>query len=267
VSTEGIRVTDWRATAVVAASTTVLALAWLVPPIAQDPAYHQFADTRQLLGIPNFWNVVTNLGFILVGLKGLRRLYQRRPPGVLPELRTVYFVLFAALVLLGCGSAWYHLQPDNASLVYDRLPIAIASMALLCVFLGEHVAPALGRDLLAPLLLVGAGSVIYWHLSERNDHGDLRFYLLVQFVPITLAVLLLWRRPSHLDRVGVMWIPVIGYGLAKCCESADAWIYSIGHVLGGHALKHLIAALGLGALLWAIENRRILRHRNLTAVP
>ena len=257
---EGIRVTDLRATAVVAASTTVLALAWFVPPIAQDPAYHQFADTRRLLGIPNFWNLVTNLGFVLVGLKGLGRLYHGRTPGVLPELHTVYSVLFAALVLLGFGSAWYHLQPDNASLVYDRLPIAIASMALLCVFLGEHVAPALGRDLLAPLLLVGAGSVIYWRLSERHDHGDLRFYLLVQFVPIAMAVLLLWKRPSRLDRAGIMWIPVIGYVLAKGCESADAWIYSFGHVLGGHALKHLIAALGLSALLWAIENRRVLRR-------
>lgn len=219
----------------------VLALAWFVPPIAQDPAYHQFADTRRLLGIPNFWNVVTNLGFILVGQRGLGRLYDGWTPGVLPELRTAYYVLFAGLVMVGLGSAWYHLQPDNASLVYDRLPIAIVSMALLCVLLGEHVAPILGRDLLAPLLLVGAGSVIYWQLTEQGGHGDLRFYLL--------------------------WIPVIGYGLAKSCEAADAWIYSFGHVLSGHALKHLVAALSLGALLWAIENRRILRHRNSTAVP
>jgi len=245
----------------------VLALAWFVPPIAQDPTYHQFADTRRLFGIPNFWNVVTNLGFILVGQTGLVRMYDGRTPGVLPELRTAYYVLFAGLVMVGLGSAWYHLQPDNASLVYDRLPIAIVSMALLCVLLGEHVAPILGRDLLAPLLLVGAGSVIYWQLTEQGGHGDLRFYLLGQFVPMTLAVLLLWRQPSRLDRQGVMWIPVIGYGLAKSCEAADAWIYSFGHVLSGHALKHLVAALSLGALLWAIENRRILRHRNSTAVP
>ena len=245
----------------------VLALAWFVPPIAQDPAYHQFADTRRLFGIPNFWNVVTNLGFILVGQRGLVRMYDGRTPGVLPELRTAYYVLFAALVLAGCGSAWYHLQPDNVSLVYDRLPIAIASMALLCALLGEHVAPELGRDLLAPLLLVGAGSVIYWHLTEQGGRGDLRFYLLVQYAPMALAVLLLWRQPSRLNRQGVMWIPVIGYGLAKTCEAADAWIYSFGHVLSGHALKHLVAALSLGALLWAIENRRTLRHRNSTAVP
>ncbi len=260
MSTEGIRVTDWRTTTVLATAATVLALGWLVPPIAQDPTYHQFADTRRVLGIPNFWNVVTNLGFILVGLRGLGRLHDGGTSGVLPELRRVYYVLFAALVLVGFGSAWYHLDPNNTTLVYDRLPIAFISMALLCVFVGEHVAPALGRDLLPPLLLVGAGSVIYWQLTEQSGHGDLRFYLLVQGVSIVLAPLLLWTRPSQLDRAGVLWIPVLGYALALGCDRADAWIYSFGHVLSGHALKHLVAALGLSALLWAIDNRRILRR-------
>ena len=32
-----------------------------LPPIPQDQAYHQFADHRTLLGIPNFWNVVSNV--------------------------------------------------------------------------------------------------------------------------------------------------------------------------------------------------------------
>jgi hypothetical protein len=27
----------------------------LLPPIPQDQTYHQFADQRTLLGIPNFW--------------------------------------------------------------------------------------------------------------------------------------------------------------------------------------------------------------------
>jgi hypothetical protein len=32
----------------------------LLPPISQDQSYHQFADQRTILGIPNFWNVVSN---------------------------------------------------------------------------------------------------------------------------------------------------------------------------------------------------------------
>src|ERR1700746_1848008 len=50
-----------------------LAVLLLLPPIPQDQSYHQFADQRTLLGIPNFWNVVSNLPFLVVGAAGLRR--------------------------------------------------------------------------------------------------------------------------------------------------------------------------------------------------
>ena len=45
----------------------------LLPSIPQDQHYHQFADQRALLGIPNFWNVVSNIPFIAIGAVGLRR--------------------------------------------------------------------------------------------------------------------------------------------------------------------------------------------------
>ena len=45
-----------------------------VPPVAQDLAYHDFADQRTLLGIPNFWNVVSNVPFFFIGLLGIYRL-------------------------------------------------------------------------------------------------------------------------------------------------------------------------------------------------
>ena len=44
-----------------------------LPPLLQDQSYHQFADQRELFGIPNFWNVVSNLPFIAVGAAGLLR--------------------------------------------------------------------------------------------------------------------------------------------------------------------------------------------------
>jgi hypothetical protein len=44
----------------------VVSLAGLLPlpPLLQDQSYHQFADQRELFGIPNFWNVVSNLPFV-----------------------------------------------------------------------------------------------------------------------------------------------------------------------------------------------------------
>ena len=45
----------------------------LLSPIPQDQSYHQFADQRTMFGIPNFWNVVSNIPFLAVGAAGLRR--------------------------------------------------------------------------------------------------------------------------------------------------------------------------------------------------
>ena len=44
--------------------TVTAVAAWVVlrmEPVPQDPAYHQFADARPWLGIPNFQNVASNL--------------------------------------------------------------------------------------------------------------------------------------------------------------------------------------------------------------
>ena len=49
----------------------LLAVAAL-PPIPQPGAYHDFADQRTLLGVTHALNVVSNLGFLIVGFVGLR---------------------------------------------------------------------------------------------------------------------------------------------------------------------------------------------------
>ena len=42
-----------------------------LPPIYQDARYHQFADRRRFLGVPNFADVVSNAPFLIVGLAGI----------------------------------------------------------------------------------------------------------------------------------------------------------------------------------------------------
>jgi len=41
-----------------------------VPAIAQDPAYHGFADVRTWLGVSRLGDVVSNVAFLLAGLGG-----------------------------------------------------------------------------------------------------------------------------------------------------------------------------------------------------
>ena len=125
-----------------AAGTMVLVLQGAIP---QDPAYHDFADKRTILGIPNFWNVASNLPFLLAGIAGLYCLRPAAKPVIEPGLRRAWWLLYAGVALLAFGSSWYHLWPDNNSLVWDRLAMTIGFMALFSVIIGEFFSIRAGR--------------------------------------------------------------------------------------------------------------------------
>jgi hypothetical protein len=244
---------------VVLACAGVLAL----PPIAQDPAYHRLADQRALLGIPNGLNVLSNLPFGVVGLLGLATVFGRGAgragPVVGPGAAGAYAVLFAGVALTTLGSAYYHLAPDDARLVWDRLPMTVAFVGLVAALLAEWVSPRLGRLTLGPLLALGVGSVAYWYWSELRGAGDLRPYLLVQFGSLLVVALLLVLYPAPCRGTGYL---VAGLGLyagAKLLEAADARIYALGQVVSGHTLKHLVAAAGVACVVATLRARAATR--------
>lgn len=245
----------WREALLLGLAAAAVAGLALHGPIAQPAAYHAFADDRTLLGIPNFWNVVSSLPFTWLGLLGLWRL-RRRPPGVLPGLQACHAALFAGAVGIGLGSAWYHLRPDGATLVWDRLPMTITFMAFFAIVLGEHLSPRLARRALPALLLMGLASVLYWVFSERLGVSDLRPYLLVQFLPMLLTPLILLLYPSRLTRVGWLWLLLALYVMAKGAEHFDAALYEHLAGLSGHTLKHLLAAGSLWCMVAAMRRRR-----------
>jgi hypothetical protein len=109
----------------------VAAFFYGIPPIPQDPAYHHFADQRTRVGIPHFWNVVSKLPFVMVGLLGVLQSRRGRLPGGLPGFRTHYVLFFLGMVLVGFGSGYYHLAPSNRTLVWDRLPMLFLPVLLL----------------------------------------------------------------------------------------------------------------------------------------
>lgn len=228
----------------------------LVPPIPQDPAYHQFADRNAVLGIPNFWNVVSNLPFLLIGLAGLATCATFTAPGMLAELRPAYLMFFVGVGLIGPGSAYYHWHPDNAGLVWDRLPMTIAFMAFTALVVGENISAQLGRRLLWPLLAGGIASVGYWAVTETGGDGDLRAYALVQFLPMLLIPLILLWFPSRLQPDRYLWLMLLAYGLAKILEWLDQPIFELYAPLSGHGLKHLAAALGAYMFLLAVRRRQ-----------
>ena len=231
-----------------------------LPAIAQDQSYHYFFDTQQLLGIPNFWNVVSNLPFLFVGIWGVLWLKSAEKAQYLQEIKYIYLVFFIAVTLVALGSSYYHLHPSNSTLLWDRLPMTIAFMALFSIILSEFIHIQLGRFLVLPLLLMGLSSVIYWHLSEQTGHGDLRFYAFIQFLPILLIpVILLFFKPSF-SLKKAYWLLLVAYLLAKVLEYFDKETYQIISIISGHSLKHIVAAVGIYILIYSYKKRSAIQN-------
>jgi hypothetical protein len=241
-------------------SVAMLIIAGLAPPVPQPVEYHQFADQREYFGIPNFFNVISNVAFLLVGVTGVLFLTRsgRARVGttfIEPGERAPYLVLFVSVALTGLGSAYYHLAPDNDRLMWDRLPMAAAIMALVAATLAERVSVRAGLQLLPLLVVLGVGSVLHWHWTEQESAGNLNFYIVVQFYSILVIVLLAKFFPSRYTRGADIYAVIGWYALAKVAEIADHQVYALGNIISGHTAKHLLAA---GAAYWIL---RVLRRR------
>ena len=217
-----------------------------VSPIPQPASYHSFADQRSWLGLTNFCNVISNLPFGIVGVWGIvfilrSRAADQKQPFVDSRERWPYLAVFAGLLLTAFGSAYYHLAPNNAHLVWDRLPMTIVFGSLVAALIAERISVRAGLLLLPWLIAFSAASVLEWYWTELRGHGDLRIYAAVQIYSALALLMALLFRPEYTR--GRDFAVVFGfYVLAKLFESFDRAIYSAGHVVSGHTLKHLAAA-------------------------
>ncbi len=226
----------------------------LLDPIPQDPSYHLFADTRTLLGIPNFNDVFSNVGFAIVGVLGVQAVMGTR--GLLifsqrPEARP-YIVFFIGVGLVSLGSAYYHWAPSNERLLWDRLPMSIAFMAFISAIVADRIDNHAGNTWLLPVLVVlGFLSVIYWHWTESMGRGDLRFYGLVQFYPMVAMPLAIGLFPEHRYTAGRYILWVLGwYAICKVFEHFDGEVFALlGYTVSGHTLKHYTAAIATYVVL------------------
>lgn len=231
---------------------TLLAVAGVylfVAPIPQDLLYHDFADRRLMLGIPRVGDVLSNAPFTLAGLLGLGALY-RGWFGVAAQdatARMPYAVFFIGVLLVGPASGWYHANPNNETLVLDRIFLTVAFMGLVTAILADRVHHDWSvRWGLLLLVGAGAGSVAAWSIGEARGAGDLRAYFLVQFLPLVLVPAVLWLFPEGIRvKSGHIAGALLVYALAKVAELLDREIFELlAGTIGGHSIKHLFAALG-----------------------
>ena len=219
-----------------------------VTPIPQDPSYHAFADLRSCFGIPNFGDVASNIGFALVGFWGLWFVLGRWGGNIFADRidASPYILFFTGVALVSVGSVYYHLDPNNAGLFWDRLPMTVAFMAFFTALIADRIHRGTATLWTMPVLIgLGVLSLVYWNVTEAQGEGDLRYYGLVQFYPILALPLILWLFPKGRYTTGshLLWV-VFWYALAKALEFFDYEVFALlGGLISGHTLKHIAAAI------------------------
>lgn len=226
------------------------------PPTIRPAGYFQFADARMLFGVPHFMDVASGLPWLLVGALGL--LFVARTPARQHDSpladgqeRAAFGVLFGAIALIALGSGYFHLAPSPATLLWDRLPMAVAFMSLFAIVLRERIGGRVARGLFVPLVALGVGSVLHWHYTEMLGRGDERLYGLVQFFPmVAYPILLLWF-PAGASRTRDLFLVLGFYAVSHIFELADRPVFALtGGVISGHTIKHVCAVI---AAIWLLR--------------
>lgn len=224
----------------------VLTLTALLAPTMPAAAWHipHFVDSRTFLGVPNAGDVLSNLAFLAMGVWGSERLRARHDAPVGANW------FFVGLILTCLGSGFYHLDPDAPQrLIADRLGMAVAFAGFLGIAASERISTRAGEAVL--VLTMIAGLLAAWVARE-----NLTPWVVVQFGGMALAVGLAFTRP----RPGALGVPLGGvivfYVLAKLLELGDATVFeATGHMVSGHTLKHLAAALAAWPVIRALGSR------------
>lgn len=213
----------------------------------QKLSYHDFADDLTYWGVPNAANVLSNLFFVVPAAYGFGR--SDRWLGR-PWEKVGTFIFFAGLLAVAAGSSYYHYQPANGPLVWDRIPITIVFMALFALVLGDTIHDKAGEWLLAPLIALGCFSAVIWLPTD-----DLRIYGVVQFGSMIAMMVLSGLLARKLGRVWLLGAGLL-YGGAKFLEDKDHRVFEALRPLSGHALKHLFAALATLFIAIMLTSRR-----------
>ncbi|ESW31685.1 hypothetical protein PHAVU_002G259100 [Phaseolus vulgaris] len=251
--------------ALLLALVSFLLLILLSPCIPQPQQYHNFADNRNFFGISNALNVLSNFPFMVIGLIGLvlcnrRNYFNISLQGELWGWRCFY----AGVTSVAFGSSYYHLHPDDARLLWDRIPMTVAFASLMAILIIERIDVRKGTYAIVALIMMGIISNLYWRFF-----GDIRLYVLAQSSScIAIPLMATFLPPMYTHSTYWLWASGF-YLLAMLQEGADRVIYvSTFHIVSGHTLKHLSAAMVPVILTLMLAKRSVylgkLLHANST---
>ncbi|MFZ3229430.1 MAG: ceramidase domain-containing protein [Pseudobdellovibrio sp.] len=217
---------------------------WAKLPSADPFTYFLFADDRNLFGIPNSLDVVSNFAFFLVGVLGIRNVFKTRRL----HSKVIFsfgIILSIASLLVAIGSAYFHLNPNPVSLIWDRLPMTLGFATIAAMVITDRVDPQMGVWIFSILLPIGLLSVI----GYGNSWVTLKLYIAFQTGTIAfLALAIIFLKQQNLPN-SLLRASVILYVIAKITEKLDRNIFNIATFISGHTLKHLFAAAAIYIIL------------------
>ena len=257
----------WRGKALLIISAACVIAAVAVPAMPQPLAYHLFADMRTMCGVMNFLNVFSNAPFLVAGVWGLAVVFGRAGAFVDSREQLPYLVFFLGALLTAFGSAYYHLAPDNMRLVWDRLPMTLGVAGLVAAAFAERRDFTVGLRSLLALLAVGVFTVRYCYGTALAGAGNVMPYGIFQGWSILIIVLVLvWYPATRYTHGSLLAWAAIWYGLAKVFETFDRQIYDLlGGAVSGHSIKHVLAAIGVFAIVRQLQLRQPLKTPSIPA--
>ncbi|MFN5133152.1 MAG: ceramidase domain-containing protein [Candidatus Fonsibacter sp.] len=230
----------------------LLLLAIFLPAIAQNQNYHNFADQRTFFGIKNVSNTLSNLAFVIVGLWGLINFYKNKYVKISNAFSVLLNLFFITIILTGLGSSYYHLSPNDFTLVFDRLALSLVFAVVLAMLASIRISERSGFHTLAELIILAPLSVLLW-----NYNGNLTPYAVLQFGGIIIIVLTLLLTNAQKQSPCFASL-IILYGFAKLAEFYDVEIFKLSqNLISGHTLKHLIGALAVLIFILPLHKNKI----------
>jgi len=223
-------------------------------PISQPQEYHDFADDREFLSIPNALDVMSNLAIVYPGILGLVLVYERRNESEISDDEvSIQITLFSGMILTFAGSVWFHLDPNDSTMLWDRLGMSVVIGSCISLLIHDMYDRNLAGNIHLPIVVISIISVLWWPVFD-----DLRFYFIIKHHPFILFPILLLFGNRIYDKVSGYYWGLSMFILATIFEFTDLKIFEITGFISGHTLKHIFAGIGLWFIMAMIRDRKLL---------
>lgn len=193
-------------------------------PIPRDKKYHDFADHKNIMNIHNGMNVISNLALIIPVLY----FYKNKK----------YKFIYINIILLAITSAYYHLNPNQKTIIYDMMFVV-----------GTHTSAIMyliNSDKKSLIYIFGIYSVYY-----ATVYNDVRIYELIKYGTSLYFIYNVYKIKS-ISKYSI--ILIVLYLIQDYTAKKDKEIYKLtNNTISGHTLKHIIASINIFIVIYLLN--------------